>query len=89
MQFCSTVTACCATCLAAAAALGVNPKRCAVLEGTITGVTAGVAAVFGYSPPEAGHDAPVALMTAGTAKVFTAMSELPALLTNPAFLARP
>ena len=35
--------------------------RCAVVEDTVTGVTAGVAAgatVFGYSPPEAGHDAP-------------------------------
>lgn len=47
--------------LAAAAALGVDPKRCAVVEDTVPGVTAGVAAgvtVFGYSPPEAGHDAP-------------------------------
>ncbi|RYY64483.1 MAG: HAD family phosphatase, partial [Comamonadaceae bacterium] len=47
--------------LAAAAALGVPPARCAVIEDTVTGVTAGVAAgatVFGYSPPEAGHDAP-------------------------------
>ena len=47
--------------LAAAAALGVDPRRCAVVEDTVTGVTAGVAAgatVFGYSPPEAGHDAP-------------------------------
>lgn len=50
--------------LAAAAALGVDPRRCAVVEDTVTGVTAGVAAgaaVFGYSPAEAGHDAPGAL----------------------------
>lgn len=42
--------------LAATVALGVDPKRCAVVEDTVTGVTAGVAAgaaVFGYSPPEA------------------------------------
>lgn len=30
--------------LAAAAALGVDPKRCAVVEDTVTGGTAGVAA---------------------------------------------
>ena len=69
--------------LAAAAALGVDPARCLVVEDTVTGVTAGVAAgatVYGYSPPEAGHDAPAALRAAGAAHVFTAMRELPALL---------
>lgn len=69
--------------LAAAAALGVDPKRCAVVEDTVTGVTAGVAAgatVFGYSPPEAGHDAPGALTKTGAVQVFVAMSGLPALL---------
>ena len=69
--------------LAAAAALDVDPKRCAVVEDTVTGVTAGVAAgatVFGYSPPEAGHDAPDALMRAGASAVFTSMQSLFALL---------
>jgi HAD superfamily hydrolase (TIGR01509 family) len=69
--------------LAAAAALGVDPKRCAVVEDTITGATAGVAAgatVFGYSPPGAGHDAPAALRQAGATTVFTDMRELAALL---------
>ena len=69
--------------LAAAAALGVDPRRCAVVEDTVTGVTAGVAAgatVFGYSPPEAGHDAPAALLQAGAVIIFTDMSELAALL---------
>lgn len=69
--------------LAAAAALGIDPKRCAVVEDTVTGVTAGVAAgatVFGYSPPEAGHDAPGALTKTGAVRVFVAMSGLPALL---------
>lgn len=69
--------------LAAAASLGVDPHRCAVVEDTVTGVTAGVAAgatVFGYSPPEMGHDAPVALRAAGAHHVFDDMAQLPALL---------
>ncbi|AEG91653.1 HAD family hydrolase [Ramlibacter tataouinensis] len=71
--------------LAAAAALGVDPRRCAVVEDTVTGTAAGVAAgatVFGYSPPEAGHDAPGALRAAGAARIFTDMAELPELLSN-------
>jgi beta-phosphoglucomutase-like phosphatase (HAD superfamily) len=73
--------------LAAAAALGVTPQLCAVVEDTVTGVCAGVAAgamVFGYSPPEAGHDAPHALRAAGAAHVFTDMAQLPGLLQAPA-----
>ena len=69
--------------LAAAAALGADPKQCAVVEDTITGVLAGLAAgatVFGYSPPQAGHDAPDALRQAGAVLVFTDMADLPALL---------
>ena len=69
--------------LAAMAALGVLPQRCAVIEDTVTGVTAGVAAgamVFGYSPPEAGHDAPGALRAAGASVIFEDMAALPALL---------
>ena len=69
--------------LAAAAALGVDPSRCIVIEDTTTGVTAGQAAgatVFGYSPAEAGHDAPLALRAAGASVIFTRMSELPGLL---------
>lgn len=69
--------------LAAAAALGVDPRRCAVVEDTVTGVTAGVAAgatVIGYSPPELGHDAPRALLATGAVHVFTDMADLPALL---------
>jgi beta-phosphoglucomutase-like phosphatase (HAD superfamily) len=70
--------------LAAAAALGVDPVRCAVVEDTITGVTAGVAAgatVFGYSPPEAGHDAPEALRRAGAQAILTDMAQLAGLLS--------
>lgn len=69
--------------LAAAAALGADPRRCAVVEDTVTGVTAGVragATVFGYSPPEMGHDAPGALREAGASVILTDMADLPALL---------
>ncbi len=69
--------------LAAAAGLGVDPARCAVVEDTVPGVTAGVAAgatVFGYSPPEAGHDVPPALRAAGVAAIFADMALLPGLL---------
>ena len=69
--------------LAAMEQLGALPQRCAVVEDTVTGVTAGVAAgatVFGYGPPEAGHDVPAALRAAGASVVFTDMALLPALL---------
>lgn len=69
--------------LAAAAALGVHPSRCAVIEDTVTGTAAGIAAgatVFGYSPPQAGHDAPAALRSAGALRVFGDMAQLPGLL---------
>lgn len=69
--------------LAAAAALGVDPRRCAVIEDTVTGATAGVAAgatVFGYSPGGPNHSAPDALRAAGAQVVFPSMQALPALL---------
>jgi beta-phosphoglucomutase-like phosphatase (HAD superfamily) len=69
--------------LAAARALSVDPTRCAVVEDTLTGVTAGVAAgamVFGNIPPEAGHDAPEALRRAGAVHILTDMAQLPAML---------
>jgi HAD superfamily hydrolase (TIGR01509 family) len=71
--------------LAAAAALGVDPKRCAVIEDTVTGATAGVAAgatVFGYCPKELGHSSATALHGAGVVKVFREMGELPELLAG-------
>jgi HAD superfamily hydrolase (TIGR01509 family) len=71
--------------LAAAQAVGVHPARCAVVEDTMTGVAAGIAAgatVFGYSPPEAGHDAPQALRSAGAATIFSDMGQLAALLAG-------
>ena len=69
--------------LAAMGPLGAVAARCAVVEDTVTGVTAGVAAgatVFGYSPPEAGHDTPAALRAAGASVIFQDMAELPGLL---------
>ncbi len=71
--------------LAAAAALGVDAKRCAVVEDTVTGVIAGVAAgstVFGYSPPEAGHDASSALRGVGASHIFVDMADLPHLIAG-------
>lgn len=67
--------------LAAAAALGVPPMRCLVVEDTVTGVTAGVAAgatVLGFSPSEVGHGSPEALRAAGAIDVMTDMAQLPA-----------
>ncbi|SIT46271.1 HAD-superfamily hydrolase, subfamily IA, variant3 [Paraburkholderia ribeironis] len=69
--------------LAAAAALGVDPGRCAVVEDTVTGTTAGVAAgatVFGYCPVELGHSSATALHGAGAVHVFQDMAELAGLL---------
>ena len=57
--------------LAAASALGVNPARCAVVEDTVTGAMAGVAAgatVFGYSPTDLGHSGPDALRAVGAGR---------------------
>ena len=69
--------------LAAAAALGVDPKRCAVIEDTVTGATAGVAAgatVFGFSEGGPHHSTPEALRAAGAKVIFQRMDQLPALL---------
>ncbi|WP_322102751.1 HAD family phosphatase [Paraburkholderia sp. J41] len=71
--------------LAAAAGLDADPRRCAVIEDTVTGARAGVAAgatVFGYSPAEPGHSSARALREVGVAQVFTDMAQLPALLAN-------
>jgi HAD superfamily hydrolase (TIGR01509 family) len=69
--------------LAAIEVLGVRAERCLVVEDTVTGVQAGVAAgatVYGYSPPEAGHDAPQALRQTGAALVFDDMASLQSLV---------
>jgi HAD superfamily hydrolase (TIGR01509 family) len=69
--------------LAAAAALGVDPALCAVIEDSTTGATAGVAAgctVFAFCPDELGHSSPEAMRAVGAAEVFTHMAHLPSLL---------
>jgi HAD superfamily hydrolase (TIGR01509 family) len=63
----------------AARSLGVDPTRCAVVEDTPTGTTAGVAAgsrVLGFCA----HTDPRALLAAGAVAVFDDMHHLPALL---------
>lgn len=65
--------------LAAAAALAVAPQRCAVVEDTLTGAAAGLAAgatVFAYVPQGEAE----AFHRAGVAAVFSDMALLPALL---------
>ena len=69
--------------LAAAAALGIAPERCAVVEDSVTGVRSGLdagATVFGYAPGGPGHSSAEALLAAGVVQVFSDMAELPALL---------
>lgn len=71
--------------LAAAAGLGINPAQAAVIEDTVTGVTAGAAAgatVFGYCPGGAISSTPKKLLAAGASKVFTSMDQLPGLLSR-------
>ncbi|MBS0343122.1 MAG: HAD family phosphatase [Proteobacteria bacterium] len=71
--------------LAAARALGVDPRRCAVVEDTVTGARAGIAAgatVFGYSPGGLSHSSAAALREAGVAQVFVDMAQLPAVLAG-------
>jgi HAD superfamily hydrolase (TIGR01509 family) len=61
--------------LAAAQHLAVNPARCLVVEDTVTGVQAAVAAgatVWGYAVLGQGED----LMAAGASKLFTQMTDL-------------
>lgn len=70
--------------LAAAAALGVPPRQCLVIEDTVTGVTAGVAAgaaVWGYCPDGPDHSTAQALRSAGAVHVFGNMADVPALLS--------
>jgi HAD superfamily hydrolase (TIGR01509 family) len=69
--------------LAAAAALGADPKRCAVIEDSPTGARAGVAAgctVFAFCPVSPSHSTPEAMRAVGSHQIFTNMADLPALL---------
>ena len=65
--------------LAAAEALRSQPQRCAVVEDTVIGVTAGVAAgafVFAYAPADDG----AALIACGASQVFSDMAQLPGMM---------
>ena len=83
--------------LAAAQALGVDARRCAVVEDSFTGVMAGVAAgatVFGYCSSASEHGTLAALLAAGALRVVSDMAELPLLLqsypaTSPAYQPHP
>ncbi|WP_454688044.1 HAD family hydrolase [Achromobacter aloeverae] len=71
--------------LAAARTLDVDPARCAVVEDSVTGARAGVAAgatVFGYSPGGPGHSDAQALLDVGVVHVLRDMRELPAVLAG-------
>jgi len=69
--------------LAAAAALGVDPARCVVVEDTVPGVTAGVAAgatVLGFCPQGPTASTPETLLAAGASRTFASMEQLPGLI---------
>lgn len=76
--------------LAAAAALGVDPVSALVIEDTVAGVTAGIAAgatVFAFSSASPVSTDPEALRAAGASLVFADMSELPRIIEG--WIARP
>ena len=65
--------------LAAAEALGVDPARCLVIEDSVTGTTAGVAAgatVWAYHPPVHAASSAEELQAAGAARLFPNMALL-------------
>lgn len=71
--------------LAAAAALGVAPERCLVIEDSVPGIQAGLAAgatVWGYCPDPVLFATPQMLQEAGVARIMRSMNELPALLAG-------
>ena len=71
--------------LAAASGLGIDPVQAAVIEDTVTGVSAGVAAgamVFGYCPGGPISSTPEKLLAAGATEIFTNMDQLSGLLSQ-------
>lgn len=69
--------------LAAAKALGVDPRRCVVVEDSVAGARAGLdagAVVWGYAPGGPGHSSAQALRALGVVQVFSDMAQLPELL---------
>lgn len=71
--------------LAAAAALGIDPAEAFVVEDTVAGVTAGVAAgatVLGFSSDGPASTDPGALLAAGAVRVFAHMDELAGIVAE-------
>ena len=71
--------------LAAAEALKVAPERCLVIEDSVPGIEAGIAAgatVWGYCPDPVLHATPEMLQDAGVARVMRSMAELPELIRS-------
>ncbi|SMX78300.1 haloacid dehalogenase superfamily, subfamily IA, variant 3 with third motif having DD or ED [Brevibacterium iodinum ATCC 49514] len=71
--------------LAAAESLQVDPAESAVIEDSPTGVIAGAAAgshVLGFCPDSPVHQSAETLLAAGAAETFSAMDQLPGLLTE-------
>ncbi|UOR02283.1 HAD family phosphatase [Leucobacter allii] len=69
--------------LAAAERLGIDAAEALVVEDTVAGVTAGVAAgatVFGYSSGSPTSTPAAELVAAGASRVFTDMAQLPGLV---------
>lgn len=71
--------------LAAAESLQIDPAEAAVIEDSPTGVIAGAAAgshVLGFCPDSPVHQSAETLLAAGAAETFSAMDQLPGLLTE-------
>ena len=71
--------------LAAARHLNAQPERCLVIEDSVPGITAGVAAgatVWAYCPASA-HQSAQSLREAGAQVLFAHMADLPGLLNRP------
>ena len=71
--------------LAAAAGLGADPKRCLVVEDSVVGATAGVAAgcrVLAYVPPHAAAGTAHSMREVGAIEHFSSMQALSALVAS-------
>ncbi|MCS4292478.1 HAD superfamily hydrolase (TIGR01509 family) [Comamonas sp. BIGb0152] len=76
--------------LAAAAALGADPRRCLVIEDSVTGTQAGVAAgatVWAYHPPGHAVCPQAELAAAGASQFFEHMADLPQRVASASVVA--
>lgn len=75
--------------LAAASAVGVDPSSTLVIEDSAAGIQAGLAAgatVYGFAGGGIAHRSPDELLEFGASDVFTAMEQLPDMLSHSATL---